>query len=61
LSRLGEGGRDTQLGRIKGQGAATYREGQQQQARARDKGNQRISRETKGAPQDTARPKATIT
>lgn len=48
LSRLGEGGWDTQLGRIKGQGAATYREGQQQEARARNKGNQRISRETKG-------------
>ena len=48
LGRLGERRGDTQLCRIKGQGAAAYREGQRSQARARNKSNQTVSRETKG-------------
>lgn len=49
LGRLGQGRGDTQLCRIKGQGATAYREGQRNQARARNKGNQTVSRESKGA------------
>src|SRR5882757_7557116 len=61
LRRLGEGRGHAELGGVEGQGAATHREGQNEQAHARCRTNHESPGKQKGAPSTIgpARPKAT--